>query len=97
MSNQSLKVTIANRDYNLMVPKEEEKRLMEAASIVNQSMEGYQKTQGIKDKQDAAALCALRMAGEIIELKKQNELLHKKHLNHIEVIDTVLTKHLALH
>lgn len=97
MSTSPVKITIAGNDFNLIANKAEEKKLTDAAQMVNTSLAGFDKLQSTGKQMEALTLCSLKLAGEILELRKQLESSHTRNLKHIDVIDSLLDKHLALH
>ncbi|HNR18450.1 MAG: cell division protein ZapA [Bacteroidetes bacterium] len=97
MSTSPIKITIAGNDFNLIANKAEEKKLTDAAQMVNAGLAGFDKLQSTGKQMEALTLCSLKLAGEILELRKQLESSHTRNLKHIDVIDSLLDKHLALH
>ena len=62
MSDVSIKVSIAGRIYPLTVAKEEEEIILQAAETVESSIEKFQQSYSVRDKQDLLAMAALQMA-----------------------------------
>ena len=64
ITEESIKVTIANRIYPLKVTPAEKPRILKAAEIINDMMKEFEERYGLKDKQDYLAMCALQYVVE---------------------------------
>ena len=69
--HQSIKVSIANRNYPLRITTEEHDRVMQAAENINKRIKDFEDNYAVKDKQDLLAMCALQFASE--SLNHQNK------------------------
>jgi cell division protein ZapA len=66
MSEQTINISIANRNYPLLVKNEEErKNLLQAAEAVNERIRQYEKDYAVIDRQDLLAMTALHIAAEL--------------------------------
>ncbi|MFM1931586.1 MAG: hypothetical protein RL226_889 [Bacteroidota bacterium] len=70
MSELSIKVKIAGRQYPLTIKREEEEIVREAARKIDNSLRFFQDNYAVKDRQDLMAMTALQMA--TLALKAQN-------------------------
>ena len=66
MSEQTINISIANRNYPLHVKNEEErKNLLQAAEAINERIRQYEKDYAVIDRQDLLAMTALHIAAEL--------------------------------
>src|SRR5258706_13080255 len=66
MSEQTINISIANRNYPLLVKNEDErKNLLQAAEPVNERIRQYEKDYAVIDRQDLLAMTALHIAAEL--------------------------------
>ena len=61
MSEVAIKVTIAGRTYPLTVRSEEEAGIRSAEQSLEESIDMFQKSYAVKDKQDLLAMAALQV------------------------------------
>lgn len=69
---QSIKVSIANRNYPLRITTEENERVMQAAENINKRIKEFEDNYAVKDKQDLLAMCALQFASEALNQQKKD-------------------------
>lgn len=69
---QSIKVSIANRNYPLRITNEENERVMQAAENINKRIKDFEDNYAVKDKQDLLAMCALQFASEALNQQKKD-------------------------
>lgn len=62
MNEISIKVTIAGRSYPLTITGDQEEAVRKAEKKIEDSLEIFQKTYAVKDKQDLLAMTALQLA-----------------------------------
>lgn len=62
MNEISIKVTIAGRSYPLTITSDQEEAVRKAEKKIEDSLEMFQKTYAVKDKQDLLAMTALQLA-----------------------------------
>ena len=67
MSELSISITIANRQYPLKVTAEEEVNIRKAVQVINDNIKEYEASYGMKDKQDYLAMCALQYVTESLK------------------------------
>lgn len=67
MRELSITVTIAGRNYKLIVDSSEEQRVIAAAEKVNAVVKGFATQYTYKDAQDLFAMAALQIANENLE------------------------------
>ncbi len=64
MTEISITVTIANRNYPLKINLEEKAWILKAVDVINARIKELEMTYGVKDKQDYLAMCALQSVVE---------------------------------
>lgn len=62
MSERSITVNIAGRTYPLTVKGEDEAKVMDAVTLINDRIKEYESNYSVRDKQDLLAMCALQLA-----------------------------------
>lgn len=67
-----IKLSIANRVYQLVVEPHQEEGFRKAAKEINEMISNFEQSYALRDKTDALAMCALTFASQI-EQKKLNE------------------------
>lgn len=74
MSELSIKIRIADRDYPMRVNEEEEERLRAAGRMVNERLKVFRDQFGIDDKQDLLAMIALEtLADKLLSAQSKTE------------------------
>jgi cell division protein ZapA len=73
MSELSIKIRIADRDYPMRVTEEEEERLRIAGRMLNERLKVFREEFGIQDKQDLLAMVALEIAADSLKTAKSKE------------------------
>ena len=74
MSELSIKIRIADRDYPMRVNEEEEERLRAAGRMVNERIKVFRDHFGIDDKQDLLAMIALEtLADKLLSAQSKTE------------------------
>lgn len=89
MSELSIKIRIADRDYPMRVTEEEEERLRIAGRLLNERLKLFRDQFGIQDKQDLLAMVALEVAADSLKTVKNKETLNSnfaQQLTHLEDI-----------
>ncbi|MDO4763518.1 MAG: cell division protein ZapA [Flavobacteriaceae bacterium] len=71
MRTQRINIVIAGRSYPLNVPVNEEETLRKVGKQIEEMLKDYEKNYAFKDKQDALAMCALRL-GTSAEMGRLN-------------------------
>lgn len=71
MRMQKINIIIAGRTYPLNVPVNEEETLRKVGKQIEEMLKEYEKNYAFKDKQDALAMCALRL-GASAEMGRLN-------------------------
>jgi len=85
MTEVTVSLNIAGRNYPLKVNKDEVAKLNEAEKMINARLELYEKSFSVKDKQDLLAMCVINFANEIT--RKQEEILDYEN-NALQLKDT---------
>lgn len=83
----SIQVQIANRSYSIKVSAEEEKRIQQAATMINERLAELQKSHGIKDPQDMLAMHSLQTISEQINRKLVSETEGQESLNRLNALN----------
>lgn len=73
-AGQSIKVSIAGRNYPLTVSAKEEEYIRKAASQINDIILSFQENYAVKDKQDLLAMAALQIASKAMMAESDNKL-----------------------
>lgn len=68
----NIKANIAGRVYPLTIETSDEESIRTAAYLINEKLKEYEKTFGVKDKQDLLAMCSLQFVSELLKLKNGN-------------------------
>jgi predicted RNA-binding Zn ribbon-like protein len=86
MSEISIKVSIAGRTYPLTLGSAEELNIRQAEAAIEESIQTFQKSYAVKDKQDLLAMASLQMAaGAIKNREPRIEKVVEKVVERIEV------------
>lgn len=72
MTEVTVNLNIAGRNYPLKVNKDDVARLNEAEKMINAKLNLYEKSFSVKDKQDLLAMCIINFASE--NIGKQAEI-----------------------
>jgi cell division protein ZapA len=72
MTEITVNLNIAGRNYPLKVNKEDVAKLNEAERMINAKLDLYEKSFSVKDKQDLLAMCIINFATEIT--RNQNDI-----------------------
>ncbi|HNQ12895.1 MAG TPA: cell division protein ZapA [Bacteroidia bacterium] len=68
----NIKVNIGGRFYPLTVDSKEEESVRNAAFMINEKLKEYEKSFGVKDKQDLLAMCSLQFVSELLKSRVGN-------------------------
>jgi cell division protein ZapA len=69
----SVKIRIADRDYPLRVSPQEEERLRLAGRLLNERIKEFREQYGIQDKQDLLAMIALTTLADRMKAVKEKD------------------------
>ena len=96
-TGQSIKVSIAGRNYPLTVSAEEEEYIRKAASTINDIVLNFQENYAVKDKQDLLAMAALQVASKAMMAESDSKITKvENHLFLIEDrLDLFIQEHLS--
>lgn len=89
MSELSIKIRIADRDYPMRVNKEEEEQLRAAGRMLNERLKAFREQFGIDDKQDLLAMIALETLADKLQSaqsKAENESILANKLTHLNTL-----------
>lgn len=70
MSEISVKLKIAGREYPLSVKAAEEEMVRKAAELINQQVNEYEKNYSVNNKQDLLAMSALQLATQVVKAQQ---------------------------
>lgn len=91
MSNLSLKIKIADREYPIKAPASEEERLRNAGKVINDKLRMYKTQFGIDDKQDLLAMVAIECMVEKIRSEEDKTGVTSVISEKIERLDSLIT------
>jgi cell division protein ZapA len=80
MSELSIKIRIAEREYPMRVKEEEEERIRAVGKILNERMRYFKAQFGIQDKQDLLAMVAFEAMAEKVKLEEE----HSSHVSQVD-------------
>lgn len=74
METRRITINIAGRVYPLNVPATEEETLRKVGKQIENMIKDFEKNFNVQDKQDALAMCALKLGtnAEVISIEKEN-------------------------
>ncbi|QCX54004.1 cell division protein ZapA [Elizabethkingia sp. JS20170427COW] len=72
MDFRRITISIAGRNYPLNVPAEEEVTLRKVGKLIDEMIKNFEANYAVSDKQDALAMCALKL-GTNAEVNKLND------------------------
>ncbi|HEX8350651.1 MAG TPA: cell division protein ZapA [Hymenobacter sp.] len=73
MSDLSIKIRVADRDYPMRVSPQEEERLRLAGKLLNDRIKEFREQYGIQDKQDLLAMIALSTMADSLKVSKEKD------------------------
>jgi cell division protein ZapA (FtsZ GTPase activity inhibitor) len=87
MSEISIKVQIAGRNYPLTIKASEEPAIRKAEAAIEESIAYFQKNYAVKDKQDLLAMAALQLlaAGKQESARVETRTVVEKVIERVEV------------
>ncbi|MEI6577054.1 MAG: cell division protein ZapA [Bacteroidota bacterium] len=94
MSESSIKVNIAGRNYNLTVEKKEEENVKKAARLIDQKIKEYSASFSFKDKQDLITMVALQFTTSFLNGEVQGDKDEIQTINlRLKELDKILDQH----
>jgi cell division protein ZapA len=73
MSELSIKIRVADRDFPMRVSPQEEERLRMAGKLLNDRIKEFREQYGIQDKQDLLAMIALSTLADSLKVSKEKD------------------------
>ncbi|OWP63576.1 cell division protein ZapA [Hymenobacter amundsenii] len=73
MSDLSIKIRIADRDYPMKVSPEDEERLRIAGRLLSERLKEFRDQYGIQDKQDLLAMIALSTMADRLKVSTEKD------------------------
>ncbi|GAB2790841.1 cell division protein ZapA [Hymenobacter luteus] len=73
MSELSIKIRVADRDYPMRVSPQDEERLRLAGRQLNERLKEFRDRYGIQDKQDLLAMIALSTMADQLKVSKEKD------------------------
>ncbi|GGG52250.1 MULTISPECIES: cell division protein ZapA [Hymenobacter] len=73
MSELSIKIRVADRDYPMRVSPQDEERLRLAGRLLNERLKEFRDRYGIQDKQDLLAMIALSTMADQLKVSKEKD------------------------
>jgi cell division protein ZapA (FtsZ GTPase activity inhibitor) len=92
MSEFSINVNIAGRNYPLTIQREEEEYVRKAAQAINDNVKQLQQNYAVKDAQDLLAMTALEYSSEL--LVKIGSVENEKLVSELEHVEQKLATYL---
>ena len=90
----SIKVSVAGRIYPLTIERDEEETVRKAAKLINDKASDFEKSFGIKDRQDLLAMSALNFASQYLESKEAFQQDDKGIAERLEKLDKLISSEL---
>lgn len=91
MSELSIKIRIAEREYPMRVKEEEEERLRMVGKLLNERLRHFKDQFGIQDKQDLLAMVAFETMVEKLKLEEDKNKHLSKVGQQLNVLDDLLS------
>ncbi|MER2996527.1 cell division protein ZapA [Pontibacter populi] len=91
MSELSIKIRIAEREYPMRVKEEEEERLRIVGKLLNERLKFFKDQFGIQDKQDLLAMVAFETMVEKLKLEEEKNKHLSKVGQQLNVLDDLLS------
>ena len=91
MSELSIKIRIAEREYPMRVKEEEEERLRIVGKLLNERLKFFKDQFGIQDKQDLLAMVAFETMVEKLKLEEDKNKHLSKVGQQLNVLDDLLS------
>ncbi|MBJ6119412.1 cell division protein ZapA [Pontibacter sp. BT310] len=91
MSELSIKIRIAEREYPMRVKEEEEERLRIVGKLLNERLKFFKDQFGIQDKQDLLAMVAFETMVEKLKLEDEKNKHLSKVGQQLNVLDDLLS------
>lgn len=92
MTQLSIKIKIADREYPMKVELEEEERLRRAGRELNDRLRDFQRSFGIDDKQDLLAMIAFDTMVEKIKFEGSGNHVNKELEKKVELLNQLVKK-----
>lgn len=70
MEELSITIMIADRSYKLLIEKEQEETIRNAAKVIDNKIKEYSGSYAYKDKQDLLAMVALELTTNLLQKEK---------------------------
>lgn len=93
MSDLSLRLRIANREYPMKVKEAEEQNVRKAAAVVNERVKAFRGKFGIEDKQDLLAMVAFDCT--IKSVREKSNMDDDETLQKIQTLNQMIEQALA--
>ncbi|MDX5438612.1 MAG: cell division protein ZapA [Pontibacter sp.] len=91
MSELSIKIRIAEREYPMRVKEEEEERIRAVGKILNERLRFYKDQFGIQDKQDLLAMVAFETMVEKMKLEEERASHVSQVDQQLDLLDDLLS------
>lgn len=94
MEEVSIKVTIGGRTYPLTIDKQQEVVIRDAERRLGESVDVFQKSYAVKDKQDLLAMAALQVIAGALQ-QNQPQVPSEDLMKALESLEKSIDTHLA--
>lgn len=90
MDIRRITINIAGRTYPLNVPSAEEETLRKVGKQIEKMIKDFEASFDVRDKQDALAMCALKLGtnAEVFALNNENNI--KSSINKVQELNLIL-------
>lgn len=92
MDRLPITVKILGRPYHLNIDRSEEENMRNAAELINQKVNNYQKTFSYKDMQDLLAMVGLEVTSKMLRLEKNEHYRNSQLTKKLADIETLLNE-----
>ncbi|MDR1005782.1 MAG: cell division protein ZapA [Bacteroidales bacterium] len=95
--NQLLPITIkvAERQYKVRVPAEEEEIFRQAVLVIKEKLDGYARLYAYKDTQDLLSMVLIEYVTQYIKMEKEQKSNNGEMITKLEQIENMFDKHLS--
>ena len=93
MSDISIKVTIANRQYPLKIRKDDEPRVRKAVQMINERIKEFESQYAVNDKFDLVAMSAIHFATEHVNMLESETLQEQSAKGEVAGIDNLISEY----
>ncbi len=90
MEDLTITIRIAERNYKLAIPRNEEELVRNSSNIIEKRIVEYSKNYAFKDMQDLLSMVALHFTIETLKLEQKQEYINEEILPKLDEINKML-------